>query len=38
MAPETFSRAQADLEADGHIRVDRRRIDIPDVEALEAVI
>lgn len=38
MAPETFSRAQADLESSGLIRVSGRSIEVVDVAGLEAVI
>lgn len=38
MAPETFSRAQADLEDTGVIVVSGRQIDIPDPDALEAIL
>lgn len=38
MAPETFSRAQADLEAGGLIAVSGRTIDVPDPAGLEAII
>lgn len=38
MAPETFSRGQADLEAAGLIRVDGRRIEILDLTGLEGVV
>lgn len=38
MAPETFSRAQADLEISGLISVSGRSIDVADPLALEAVV
>lgn len=38
MAPETFSRAQADLETSGLVLVAGREIEIPDPSALEAVV
>jgi CRP/FNR family transcriptional regulator len=38
MAPETFSRAQADLEASGVIRVSARTIEVVDSAALETII
>lgn len=38
MAPETFSRAQADLEASGLIHVAGRVIEVADPPGLEAVI
>lgn len=38
MAPETYSRAQADLEARGLIRVSGRRIDIADATKLEDLL
>lgn len=38
MAPETFSRAQADLEAGGLIAVSGRQIEVCDPAALEAVL
>lgn len=38
MAPETFSRAQADLEAGGLIAVSGRTIDVPDPAGLEGII
>ncbi|HOA74628.1 MAG TPA: Crp/Fnr family transcriptional regulator [Phycisphaerae bacterium] len=38
MAPETFSRAQADLESSGLIAVSGRTIEVRDLAALEAVI
>ncbi len=38
MAPETFSRAQADLETNGLITVSGRSIEVVDPAALEAVI
>lgn len=38
MAPETFSRAQADLEARGLILVSGRNIDVPDLSGLEEVV
>ncbi|HOW18445.1 MAG TPA: Crp/Fnr family transcriptional regulator [Phycisphaerae bacterium] len=38
MAPETFSRAQADLESRGLIRPAGRRIEIADIGALESLL
>jgi CRP/FNR family transcriptional regulator len=38
MAPETFSRAQADLETSGLISVSGRSIEVADPPALEAVV
>ncbi len=38
MAPETFSRAQADLESRGLIRITGRKIEIPDPGALERIL
>ena len=38
MAPETFSRAQADLESRGLIRPGGKRIEIADTAALEALL
>ena len=38
MAPETFSRALADLEERGTIRVSGRQIDVPDIDMLEALL
>jgi CRP-like cAMP-binding protein len=38
MAPETFSRALADLESRGLIRPDGRRIEIPDAAMLESLL
>ncbi len=38
MAPETFSRAQADLESRGLIRPAGRQIEIPDAAALERLL
>jgi hypothetical protein len=38
MAPETFSRAQADLESGGLIAVAGRAIEVRDPAALEAVV
>lgn len=38
MAPETFSRAQADLETRGLIRPDGRRIEIPAMDAIERLL
>jgi len=38
MAPETFSRAQADLESRGLIRPTGRRIEIVDIAAVESLL
>lgn len=38
MAPETFSRAQADLETGGFISVSGRSIEVADPVALEAIL
>jgi CRP/FNR family transcriptional regulator, dissimilatory nitrate respiration regulator len=38
MAPETFSRAQTDLEAGGLIAVSGRDIEVPDPAALDGVV
>lgn len=38
MAPETFSRAQADLESHKLIRVAGRQIEVPDAARLEALL
>jgi CRP-like cAMP-binding protein len=38
MVPETFSRALSDLESRGLIRIAGRRIDLLDLDALEALL